>query len=538
MKAIIPVAGPLIWASLFFTVSPAAAQAPVNPVPPKHDNVPVFHVTVIQNTITAINYQYRQGPTTIDFKGTVLMPEAKGQATVESKRGRTEIDANLEHMLPPQRFGREYLTYTLWAVTPEGGVRNIAEIVPGSSDKATLHVSTDLQAFGLIVTAEPYSAARQPSNVVVMENRVRPETEGKIEEVQAKYELMPRGEYTWHGPEPDPSVTSAPKVSMDEYEATLELYEAQNALGIARAANAEKYATQTFNRAQQLYDEAQRMHARKSGGKAVVQNAREAVQTAEDARMIAQRKQEEETVASARVAAADAEKSRARAEDEVQRARAEAEDARSRADAEHAAREQAEADAAAARAAQAEQAARNAPAAAPPPPKQPAASVEVARLERPHVDSRKTDLRMNLLDNLNGVLSARDTARGLVATIPDSDFSGSQLQAGISTQLARVASVVAAHPGLRIDVEGNTDSEATDALASERADAVRGALISQGMPANIVTARGLGTTRLTGPNSTLAGREANRRVEVVISGAPIGDLAFWDRPYALAPSPE
>jgi hypothetical protein len=88
----------------------------------KSDTVPIFHVTVVESTISAINYQYRQGPTKIDFRGTVLMAEAKGEATVESKRGRTEIDAYFEHMLPTQRFGPEYLTYTLWAATPEGGV--------------------------------------------------------------------------------------------------------------------------------------------------------------------------------------------------------------------------------------------------------------------------------------------------------------------------------------------------------------------------------------------------------------------------------
>src|SRR5580698_404974 len=202
-----------------FAALPASGQEPV-----KSEQVPVFRVTVIENTISAINYQYRQGPTKIDFRGTVLMPEAKGEATVESKRGRTEIDATFEHMLPTQRFGGEYLTYTLWAVTPEGGVRNIAEIVPGTSDKASLHVSTDLQAFGLMVTAEPYSATRHPSNVVVLENRVRPDTEGKIEQVQAKYDLMPRGEYKWEGPAQP--AAAGPKVSMGRYEAVLGLYEA------------------------------------------------------------------------------------------------------------------------------------------------------------------------------------------------------------------------------------------------------------------------------------------------------------------------
>ncbi len=307
MKATIITIG--IASAALFAIFPVAGQESVKSGP-----APIFQVNVVENTIAAINYQYRQGPTKIDFRGTLLMPDARGEATVESKRGRTEIDANFEQMLSPQRFGPEYLTYTLWAVTPEGGVRNLAEIVPGHSDKASLHVSTELQAFGLIVTAEPYSATRHPGNVVVLENRVRPDTVGKIEQVQAKYELMPRGEYTWHEPaQSDPPAPAGPKVSMDRYEAILELYEAQNALGIARAAQAEKYAPETFARAQQLYDSAQSLDSSKGSNSMIVQDAREAVQTAEDARTIAERKHQEEALASARTEAANAQAAAANA---------------------------------------------------------------------------------------------------------------------------------------------------------------------------------------------------------------------------------
>jgi flagellar motor protein MotB len=516
MKAIIFTVGVLV---VLFASLPSTAQQPA-----QNETVPIFHVTVVENTVVAINYQYRQGPTRIDFRGTVLMPEAKGEATVESKRGRTEIDASFEHMLPTQRFGREYLTYTLWAVTPEGGVRNLAEILPGPSDKANLHVSTDLQAFGLIVTAEPYSATRRPSNVVVLENRVRPDTEGKIEQIHAKYELMPRGQYTWEEPaQLGSGAANAPRVSMDRYEAILELYEAQNAIGIARAANAEQYAPQTFAKAQQLYDAARSLESGKASSSVIVQDAREAVQTAEDARMIAERKREEATVATARNEAADANQARARAEDEKRRAQSEAEDARIRADAEHAARERAEAEAAEAHAAEAQAEAS-------------AGTVVVQpqiTVVQPTQDMRKSELRMGLLEQLNGVVSMRDTARGLVATVPESAFSGSELHAAVSGQLARLATLVREHQGLRIDVEGNTDSSATEALSSQRAEAVRRVLIAQGLPAGSVTARGLGDTHPFGPNSTTAGREANRRVEIVISGDPIGDMPFWDHRYAL-----
>jgi outer membrane protein OmpA-like peptidoglycan-associated protein len=514
MKTLLTITG----SAILFASLPVSGQEPA-----KKDTVPIFHVTVVENSVIAINYQYRQGPTKIDFRGTVLMPEAKGEATVESKRGRTEIDATLEHMLPPQRFGREYLTYTLWAITPEGGARNIAEILPGPSDKATLHVSTDLQAFGLIVTAEPYSAARQPSNVVVLENRVRPDTAGKVEQVKARYELMPRGQYTWTGPEePGAAAANAPKVSMDRYEAILEIYEAQNALGIARAAQAEQYAPQTLAKAQQLYDEAQKLLSSKGPSKSIVQDAREAVQTAEDARMIAQRRHEDEAVAKAQAETTEAQQALARAQQETQQARADAATAQNRA-------ERAEADALAARAS----GAASAPPPPPPPPVSHSPSPEVRALQ-PKADTRKTEMRMGLLEQLNGVIAMRDTGRGLVATVPDSAFTGPELHPNVSAQLGRLALVVQSHPGLKIEVEGNTDSGGGEGVAQQRAEAIRATLTSQGFPAAGITARGMGDTHPLGSNANAAGREANRRVEIVISGDPIGDHAFWDKPYAIA----
>lgn len=499
-------------------IAVCAAQAQT---PGKSETEPIFHVTVIQNTISAINYQYRQGPTKIDFKGTVLMPEAKGEAIVESKRGRTEIDAKFERLLPPQRFGREFLTYTLWAVTPEGGTRNIAEIVPGASDKASLHVSTDLQVFGLIVTAQPYSAARQPSNVVVLENQVRPDTEGKVVQVQAKYELMPRGQYTWQGPvDLGQAAANAPKVSMDQYEAILEIYEAQNAIGVARAAGADQYSADTLAKAQQLYEQAQHLQSSKASGKVVVQTAREAVQTAEDARLIAERKRDDETVSKAKTEVAEAQQGRARAEEEAQKARADADAAQARA-------ERAEADSAAAQ-----------DRVAPPPPNPQTVPAQQARPStgNPGPDARKSDLRKGLLTRLNGVISTRDTGQGLVATVPDSDFNGSELRGGVSGQLERLAAIVQGQPGLRVNVEGNMDSDTPGGMSAQRADAVRRAIIGEGISGDRVVARGLGDTHPLGPNASAAGREANRRVEIVISGDPIGDLPSWDRPYALIPN--
>jgi hypothetical protein len=263
-------------------------------------SAPIYNVTVIERTIKAVNYQYRSGPTLIDFRGTVLLPQAKGDATVESRQGRTEIEVNLNHLTQPQRFGREYLTYVLWAISPEGRPHNLGEVVPSGSDKASLRVTTDLQAFAMIVTAEPYSAVRQPSDVVVLENQVRDDTLGSTESVNAKYELLPRGQYTWRVSDNlAAELANQPKVSSKEADALLELYQAENAVGIAAAANAEKYAPETFARAKQLLTEAQQFQTRKADTRLVVQDAREAAQTAEDARLIARQRQQAEDLRSA-----------------------------------------------------------------------------------------------------------------------------------------------------------------------------------------------------------------------------------------------
>src|SRR5713226_5335856 len=161
----------ILWCSSFI--------AEGQPSPPNPESAPIYRVTVVSRTLSAINYQHRSGPTKIDFKGTVLLPTAHGEATIESKKGRIEIDSQFEHLVAPQRFGREYLTYVLWAISPEGRAVNLGELVPGRSDKGDLHVTTDMQAFGLIVTAEPYFSVSQPSDVVTLENTVRPDTVGK-----------------------------------------------------------------------------------------------------------------------------------------------------------------------------------------------------------------------------------------------------------------------------------------------------------------------------------------------------------------------
>jgi flagellar motor protein MotB len=481
------------------------------------DTVPLYNVTVIEHSLQAVNYQYRSGPTEIDFRGTILLGKAKGHATVESHRGRTEIDAKLQGLTSPQGFGKEYLTYVLWAISPEGAAHNLGEVVANGSNDAHLRVTTDLQAFGMLVTAEPYAAVRQPSDVVVMENVVRPETIGKIEPIVAKAELLPRGHYLLDKQKSQALLNpDAPKVSMTEYEQLSQIYQAENALNLARTVNADTLASETFTKAQQLLDEAKQQRMNKAGTTFVVQSAREAAQTADDARVIAIKRAQEKRVA-------DADARVASAEQAARQARAEADAARAQSEADRQARLQAES--------KPPVVVTEAPAPPPPPPAAAEPAVAVRRQAQDAVNPQ-TQYRARLLSQLKSVVETTDTPRGLVVVVPDSQFSGGNLSAGLG-MLSRVAQILAP-TGLNVTVEGNTDNPTTDALSWKRAESVRDALVNGGMRMNSIVARGLGNTRPTGSNSTEAGRLANRRVEIVISGGQIGDSPLWDRSYSLS----
>jgi len=501
----------------------------------RQDTAPIYRVTVVERTAKAINYQYRSGSTKIDFRGTVLLPHAKGEATVESRQGGTEIDAKFEGLETPQHFGLAYLTYVLWAITPEGRPHNIGELIADPSNKARIRTTTDLQAFALIVTAEPYSAVRQPSDVVTLENEVRPDTLGTIKPVEAKYELLPRGEYTVTiTNRPDPGLANTPGVSMHEYNALLELYQARNALAIAGTANAERYAPDTLARARQLLDEAQQLHDHRVDFRRVVEHAREAAQTAEDARVIAQRREQAEQLqaanrelSKARAQASNAEQQRVKAVEEVKQIQARADATREQAEAAVSAQRQAESEAAAAReraqAAQAQAQVNN---------RRAPRDQQERDLARKN-ESQKNESRLRLLQDLRDVLPTLDTGRGVVATVPDDAFRGAVLRDSYSSQLTRIAAVISSRPSLHVSVEGYSDSETKEALSRQRAEAVRRLLIENGVASAGISAAGFGDRRPLGSNATPQGRKENSRVEIVISGDEIGALPLWGPGYTL-----
>jgi outer membrane protein OmpA-like peptidoglycan-associated protein len=536
---------------LTFCALSAQVLSAQNPPPPGGDSQPIFRVTVVERTTNAVSYRHRSGWTKVGLRGTPLAPDATGHADVNSRPGYIEVKADMHKLLPATQYGAEYMTYVVWAITPEGRSKNLGEVLLEDGN-SHLDVTTDLQAFALIVTAEPYFGVTQPSDVVVMENIVREDTLGKIEQTSVKYDLLKRGTYVMNVP---PGKFHAVRT---DKRIPLQLLEAENAVQIARYANAEQYAKDVFDSANDLLRQAEAYQGRNAGSKPVIMTAREAVQNAETSRLLAIKRQGDERVAREKQESADREAAaRAQADESArqkavadaqaadagrrealaaQRAaeeRAAAESARAREETararEQAARAQSEADRLAAERskAAADEQQRQAEAARAMQQQAEQKAAESDRL-RAQADLEKQQLREQLLQQFSVILETRDTARGLIVNMSDVlfDFNKYTLRPAAREKLAKISGIILSHPGLRLEVDGYTDSIGTDAynqkLSEERAGGVQTYLTAQGISPNNVTARGFGKENPVASNDSASGRQQNRRVELVVSGEIIG----------------
>ncbi|HWX54697.1 MAG TPA: OmpA family protein [Verrucomicrobiae bacterium] len=482
---------------------------------------PMFRVIVTSRNVQAVNYKHRSGSTKLDFAGTDLMRSANGVAEVNSKKGAIEIEAEFGNLDKPTAFGNEYLTYVLWAISPEGRAVNLGEVLVGENHRSKLQVTTDLQAFAMVVTAEPYYAVRQPSNVVVLENVVRENTKGTTEAVNAKYELMERGGYIPTGYKFDPVVMNA--------KLPLEFFEARNALRIAESEGAEEYASDSYQHAVQLMNQADGFATEKEvHKKQLIAVSREAVQTAEDARAIAVKKMDDVRLANERQGSADAQaKSQRQTDDAIRQknqaqsdtARAQSDTAKAQSDTARAQSDMAASQATSAAAVSAAQADAD----------QSRLTAQEAQRNAQQAETEKAAMRTRLSAQLNSILETRDSARGLIVSMSDVLFDTGRysLKPGAREKLAKVAGILLAYPGLSIEVGGYTDNVGGDdmnqKLSENRAGSVRDYLVQQGVATNSVSAKGFGNTLPVASNDNSAGRQQNRRVELLVSGEAIGN---------------
>ncbi|MEP7367457.1 MAG: OmpA family protein [Acidobacteriota bacterium] len=551
----------------------AWAQNPNPTLSQQPSEIPIFRVEVVSRSIKAINYHHRKGSTEVGLVGTNLAPRARGEAKVDSKTGATQVEIRVDRLQPAGDIGDEFLTYVAWAITPEGRPQNLGEVFLDGDD-AKLRAATELQSFGILITAEPYYAVTQPSDAVVMEGVVKAGTTGTITPIEAKYELMPRGMYVSRLP-----ATDRVKWSVEgKREIPLDLLEARQAIAVARSVNAERYAADTMKKAATDLYNAESYLKSKGDFKKIQTLARNVTQLSEDARLISVKRQEEEYLEAQRKEAADrlaaaqtaadqearrrelaeterkladerAENSRLNAEREArerqraemeraeiaqQRAAADAARAQAEAGLREAEAKKAEALAAAKLATEQTEVARREQAAAEAARK--AALDEQARLRGEadaatararSAEEERARMREQLRIQLNTVLQTRESARGLIVNMPDVlfEFGKYNLRPEAREKLAKVSGIVIAYPGLKLEVEGHTDSVGSDAfnqtLSEKRAETVRTYLTSQGIKSDAVTARGFGESRPVADNNSSTGRQANRRVEIVVSGDAI-----------------
>ncbi|SNS22858.1 Outer membrane protein OmpA [Granulicella rosea] len=499
LKQIFPA---LVLSASFVSTLPAARAQEANPTTKdagvtRQGDIFFYKVQVVQRDLDAVNYLHRSGSTKIAFKGTSLLPMAKGEATVKSERGGITIDASFQGLTPANGFGKEYLTYVLWAISADGSPRNLGEVLPAGT-KNNITVTTSLQAFGLIVTAEPYFAVTTPSDVIVLQNQIiQDKTNGVIEKVNAHYTLLPRGNYA----DTEGAKTNENPITRDE-RSPLELYEAYNAVRIATKAGAQQYSPDILARAKENLKNAADIDSNKKGDRKMeITFARGAVQGAEDARVDTLRKQAAERQQNAIDARKNAEMQSAKDQLAAQQAQLDSEKANAAKAQADAARAQAEAEAADARA-------------------------KAAQANKSAEDANA--IREKLRAQLNNVLATSESARGLIVNMSDVLFDTGKytLKPGTQISLAKVAGILQAYPGLKLQVEGYTDSvggdEYNQKLSENRAGAVKDFLVTQGVSVNNITAAGYGKTHPVADNGTAAGRAQNRRVNLVVSGDAIG----------------
>ena len=473
------------------TVAPGATHGEV--IAEGQNGVYIYHVKVVQRNLDAVNYLNRSGSTHVGFTGTNLMPGAHGEAKVDSVTGKTKISAKFEGLSPANGFGPEYLTYVLWAISSDGRPQNLGELEL-SGNKANLDVSSGFQSFGMIVTAEPYYSVSEPSDVIVLQNVFNDKTNGVLQQVNIHYALLPKGLYA-----NTEGAKSEPHPITDREHTPLALFEAHNAARIARENGADQDAPDIMKEVDTDLTNADAMQASNHRDvKMEFTYAREATQRSEDARLVTLRKQ-----AAAREQA-----------DKDAKNTAQLDAANSQAQADAAAAAKAQADAARARA---EAEAANARA---------LAAEAQHKAQSSEADAEAT--REKLRAQLNAVLATTESARGLIVNMSDVLFDTAKftLKPGTQVSLAKVATILELYPGLKVQVEGYTDSVGGDdynhKLSENRANSVHDFLVTNGVPTTNVTAAGFGKNDPVADNGSASGRAQNRRVNLVVSGDAIG----------------
>jgi len=506
--------------------------------------------------ILAVKY-IEDDKTSVNMAGTSLDPRASGKAEVEFKHGRSMIKLEMENLGHPQALGAYYTTYILWAIAPEGQAESLVELPIGG--KLHLDATTKLQTFGLMITAEPHARVALPSPVIVAENVLRSRTEGGTGVSKIEYSGDSGAWYVVS--------SSSPALNAD-YNTPLLILGARRAVWIAQRADAQSFAAPELREAEvklevleQNWPQSRRhnddrKNQERYGGQArdvmgLAEHARSlSVERSAQARLAEERRNSSNTIAQAQSdadrarteadrSATDADRARSQAErattdanrsrSQAERATADAERSKSEAErarmseregAERAARDS---DISRERVARAQSDTETAKA------NEATATDEAMRSRHQAEDAmRERDAaRQSLFVSLSAILETRREARGLIVNLSDVLFDTGQatLKSGAREKLSKLAGILMAYPGgYQVEVEGHTDSVGSEQsnmrLSQGRADSVHDYLLQSGVkPERMKAGRGFGETTPVASNDTAAGRQVNRRVEIIIADA-------------------
>lgn len=479
---------------------------------------------------TAITYPEDE-VVTVQFRGTTRFPRMKGDARIKrTRRNGTEIELSVSKMPRPFELGAGYATYVVWAVSPDGQIDNLGEIKRRGFFEfdSKISVTTPLQTFSIIITAEPHFLVRRPSRAIMLENLSAISLSGRtLGSVKAVNYFGNSSDYF--------SDARTPEIAELDYSKTPSMVlQAKQAVALARYAGAQRDATEELQTAETLMQNAENAWKAGRDEEAVDLTARQAVSAAvkaEDTALVrkeAREKRNEKSRSDAELRTA--EDKYLRAQDEITELKAELareqrqrelterdssnyseqiktlreENARLR---EEIGKLRSDAEDAKTRLARVE-------------------GEKIAVEKQREQDERASRLRENmpvLMQSLKPFGTVRQTERGIVLTLPETYFAGirdTNFAAASDVKISNLANVLANSTDYRIVVESHTDNKGTpdelQSLTQNRAQTLLDRLAAGGVEATRIEVKGYGASLPVAPNTTNLNRAKNRRVDVIL----------------------
>ncbi len=484
-------------------------------------SVPVLGQVDVPRETKAITYPLDE-EVNVQFRGTTRYPRMKGEASVErTKKNGTEIKLSVSKMPRPFELGAGYATYVLWAISPNGQIDNLGEIKRRGFFEfdSTIRVTTPLQTFALIVTAEPHYLVSRPSREIMLENYNAYTRTGSSLTTATSIQYFGNSSNYFND-------ARTPEIADVDYRRIPpSILQGKQAVALARFAGASRDASEELAEAESLLQNAEAAWSAGRDEEYIDIAARKAIGAAVKAEMTANVRREAREKRNEKLRQ-DAELREA--EDKFSDAQNEINSLKAELDRETRARELAERDALnfsnqvkqlteeVTRLRKEAQDVKIKLASAEASKK----ALEEERDREKMLQQMKANIPV-LKKSLERFGSVEETETGVILTIPENFWGGSRVSsfaAASETKMTWLGEVISSSPGYRVLIEAHTDDrgepEELQVLSNERARAIADKLVSLGVSGERLEAKGFGGTFPKVPNSTRANRSRNNRVEV------------------------